>query len=416
MKLHISLAVASSVAFFASDLLAQPYVVTQEQMQPVYEASITPYKYGMVVVPEDNKHKCDCPTIYRKDGRWFMTYVIYNGSGGKDGRGYETWLSESEDLLHWKSLGRVLSYVGEDLQHDAKNVNPDPWLDELRWDANQRGGFPALLDWNWNGSYQLNTYDGRYWMTYLGGAGTGYEGVNGPLHIGMAWTSGDVTQAHEWQTYSWPILSEQDSEVQWWDSLIQYKSMVYLDEEQHLGAPFLMYYNAGGINPETQFKGERIGIATSRDMRQWKRYEGNPVFSHESQGIITGDAQIQKMYVRDGKVLDAPVEGAEVLYTMFYFSAFNPNRTYYAYNTFACSRDLIHWYDWEGEDLIKPTEDFDSFFAHKSFVLKYNGVVYHFYCAVNQPQQRGIAVATSVDLGHSSIAFPEPPPAKKKKK
>ena len=400
------------IALSVTAVQAQSYVVSQQEMRPVYEASLTPYKYGMVVVPEDERHKVDCPTVFRQGDRWYMTYVIYNGKGGKDGRGYETWLSESDDLLHWRTLGRLLSYIGEDTQHNAKNVNPDPWLDTLRWDANQRGGFPALLDWNWNGTYQLGQYDGRHWMTYLGGAGTGYEGVNGPLHIGMAWTDGDVSTAHEWQSYPWPILSEQDSDVQWFDGLIQYKSMVYYDEEQHLGTPFLMYYNAGGINPETQYKGERIGIATSPDMRTWHRYEGNPVFSHESQGIITGDAQIQKMYVRDGKVLDAPAEDAEVLYTMFYFSAFNPNRTYNAYNTFACSKDLIHWYDWEGEDLIKPTEDFDSFFAHKSFVLKYNGIVYHFYCAVNKPQQRGIAVATSKDLGHSELHFPVLPPKK----
>jgi hypothetical protein len=30
-------------------------------------------------------------------------------------------------------------------------------------------------------------------------------------------------------------------------------------------------------------------------------------------------------------------------------------------------------------------------------VVKYKGVVYHFYCAVNNKDQRGIAVATSVD-------------------
>ena len=39
-----------------------------------------------------------------KDGKWFMTYLIY------DGRGYETWLAESDDLLHWKHLGKVMSF------------------------------------------------------------------------------------------------------------------------------------------------------------------------------------------------------------------------------------------------------------------------------------------------------------------
>jgi hypothetical protein len=47
-------------------------------------------------------------------------------------------------------------------------------------------------------------------------------------------------------------------------------------------------------------------------------------------------------------------------------------------------------------------------FAHKSYVLKHDGVVYHFYCAVNNDQQRGIAVATSVPMGRSEVSFPTP--------
>lgn len=57
---------------------------------------------------------------------------------------------------------------------------------------------------------------------------------------------------------------------------------------------------------------------------------------------------------------------------------------------------LVHLTDWEGEDLIAPTEPYDELFAHKSFVVKQNDVVYHFYCAVNKQEDRGIAVATSV--------------------
>ena len=35
-------------------------------------------------------------------------------------------------------------------------------------------------------------------------------------------------------------------------------------------------------------------------------------------------------------------------------------------------------------------------------------MVYHFYCAVNNDQQRGIAVATSVPMGRSNVTFPKP--------
>ena len=96
------------------------------------------------------------------------------------------------------------------------------------------------------------------------------------------------------------------------------------------------------------------------------------------------------------------------LFVMFYFSAYNPDRKYNAYNTFSVSRDLLHWQDWTGPDLIVPSKPYDEMFAHKSYVVKHDGVVYHFYCAVNNDQQRGIAVATSVPMGRSEVSFPTP--------
>ena len=365
-----SLTYGQSVALqFAAD------IIPQSDMQRIYQEVRTPYKYGLVVAPTDNYHKIDCPTVFQQDGKWYMTYVVYNGKDGTDGRGYETWIAESDDLLHWTTKGRMLSYKDDG------------------WDMNQRGGFPALIDWTWDGSYGISKYKKNYWMTYIGGHGTGYEAVREPLNIGMAWTQNDITKAHEWQSGEKPLLSIDDKDVQWWEKLVQYKSTIYDDPQKTLGKRFVMFYNAGGINPENNLKAERIGIALSNDLKKWKRYDGNPVFANEVGGIITGDAQIAKM---------------GDLYVMFYFKAYDPSRKYNAFNTFAVSRDLIHWQRWEGEDLIWPTKSYDEMFAHKSCVVKHNGVAYHFYCAVNNDQQRGIAVATSVPMGRSAVHFPEP--------
>jgi hypothetical protein len=41
-------------------------------------------------------------------------------------------------------------------------------------------------------------------------------------------------------------------------------------------------------------------------------------------------------------------------------------------------------------------------------VIKHDGIVYHFYCAVDAADNRGIAVATSKDLGTSKIKFDLP--------
>ena len=357
--------------------------ISQNVMQKIYDEVKTPYKYGMVVAPKDNYHQIDCPMVYREGGKWFMTYVVYNGKDGTDGRGYETWLATSDDLLQWKTLGRLLCYAGKG------------------WDMNQRAGYPALIDWTWNGSYEMAKYKGRHWMSYFGGEGTGYEAIRKPLNMGMASTKGDITQAHPWETSSSPVLSINDKSAQWWEKLTHYKSTVYWDKNKTLGKPFVMFYNAGGINPANQLKAERIGIALSSNMTSWrrlplrtaKRKTGNPVFFHEAPGIITGDAQIVKF---------------PHYYVMFYFSAYNPERKYNAYNTFAVSRDLVNWQDWDGADLVYPSKPYDDMFAHKSYVLKHQGVVYHFYCAVNHAGQRGIAVATSVPMGRSQASFPTP--------
>ena len=370
----LSLLVFGSITAFAQK-------ISQNVMQKIYDEVKTPYKYGMVVAPEDNYHKIDCPMVYREGNRWFMTYVVYNGKDGTDGRGYETWLATSDDLLQWKTLGRLLCYA------------------DKGWDMNQRAGYPALIDWTWNGSYEMAKYKGRHWMSYFGGEGTGYESVRKPLNMGMASTKGDITQAHPWETSPAPVLSINDKNAQWWEKLTHYKSTVYWDRNKTLGKPFVMFYNAAGINPANQLKAERIGIALSSNMTSWrrlplrtaKRKTGNPVFFHEAPGIITGDAQIVKF---------------PHYYVMFYFSAFNPKRKYNAYNTFAVSRDLVNWQDWEGADLIYPSKPYDDMFAHKSYVLKHQGVVYHFYCAVNHAGQRGIAVATSVPMGRSQVSFP----------
>lgn len=84
--------------------------ISKEVMNKIYQEVRTPYKYGMVVAPADNYHKIDCPTVFRVGDKWLMTYVVYNGKEGLDGRGYETWLACSDDLLHWQTQGRLLSY------------------------------------------------------------------------------------------------------------------------------------------------------------------------------------------------------------------------------------------------------------------------------------------------------------------
>ena len=136
---------------------------TQAEMQAVYDEVQTPYKYGLVVAPKDESHMTDCPTVFRMNDKWYMTYVIF------DGNGYETWLSTSDDLLHWREVGCLLPF---------RNGT---------WDCQQRAGFPALTNWTWGSDNQgLGQLEDRYWMSYFGGENKGYEAQ--PLSIGMAYT------------------------------------------------------------------------------------------------------------------------------------------------------------------------------------------------------------------------------------
>ena len=372
MKIRKKLYLTCSILTFSLFVVAQR-IVSQTEMADIYNQIKTPYKYGLVIAPGDANHKIDCPTVFRHQGKWYMTYLVYDGSDWSNGRGYETWIAYSEDLLSWNTLGRILSFR------------------DGFWDTNQRGGFPALPDMVWGGSYALCPFDGKYWMTYIGGSNRGYEAD--PLRIGLAFIPEEyLGQGIEWESLDFPLLSSENKNAQWFEEITQYKSTIYQDKDEVLGVPFVLFYNAKGRHPHTGLKAERIGIALSKDLKTWERYPNNPVFALESENTITGDAHIQKI----GNV-----------YVMFYFRAHDPSRKYKAYNTFACSYDLVNWCEWKGDELVIPGCTYDNKYAHKSYVINHGGIVYHFYCAVNQSDQRGIAVATSQPLGESIVHFPE---------
>ncbi|MFN5423242.1 MAG: glycosylase [bacterium] len=333
--------------FFSCTSTRNSTAVSEKKMLDIYEKIKTPYKHGVVFKHPDSTKLIDSPSIFRWKKKWWMTYIIF------DGRGYETWLAESDNLVDWTSKGRIMSFS------------------DTGWDANQKAGYMSLLDINWGGSYKPTQHEGKYWMSYLGGSVQGYEA--GRLGVGIANTE-NPAETKEWQRLSNPVLAANDPGARWFENSTIYKSYVIHDKKKHTGKPFVMFYNAAGDTA----KYESIGMAVSDNMTDWKRFGNNPLITRYKQGTICGDAQITKM----GK-----------LYVMFYFGAFwngDPG----AYERFACSYDLINWTDWQGEDLIKPSESYDNTYAHKPFVIKWKGKVYHFYNAVGD-QGRVIALATS---------------------
>jgi predicted GH43/DUF377 family glycosyl hydrolase len=211
-------------------------------------------------------------------------------------------------------------------------------------------------------------------MSYIGGHLQGYE--TDPLSLGIAWSK-TPNQPLEWMRLSQnPVLGPSQPDARDFERLTLYKSNIIWDQKKSLGFPFVMFYNA-----KTKNGFERIGMAVSSDMVSWRRYGARPVVANgeEQQRGISGDPQIVKM---------------DDLWVMFYFGAgWKPK----AFDTFACSYDLVTWTKWDGPNLIEPSEPWDKTYAHKPWVIKHNGVVYHFYCAVGD-QGRNIALATSKDL------------------
>lgn len=321
-------------------------IVPKNIMQGIYEEIKTPYKYGVVLKEPDSLKMVDSPTVFRVDSIWYMTYIVY------DGRGYETWLAESKNLLDWKTKRKLLSF-----NHST-------------WDANQKAGYMSLIDIEWGGTYNALLHDGKFWMSYLGGATEGYE--SGVLGVGLAYNF-SLSKYSEWNKLPLPVLLPTDEDASWFETGKIFKSSIIYDENKLTGYPYLMYYNAKSDTANF----ESIGLAISDDMIKWKRFKKEPLITRRKG--ICGDAQIVK--IGD-------------LFVMFYFGAFwQPG----AFERFACSYDLVNWTDWNGESLIAPSEDYDKKYAHKPWVVKWNGIVYHFYNAVGS-EGRVIALATSKKL------------------
>jgi len=330
----------------------KPRLVSTETMQRIHAEVQTPHKYG-VVIPAAPGELIDCPNVFRHHGRWYMMFVV-----NQDRVGYETHLAVSDDLLHWERLGKILTFPKQG------------------WDAWQVDGGLALYDTRWDdATHELGTHDGRYWLSYIGGAKQGYE--PDPLAIGVASTD-DPSAVREWSRHAGnPVLAPDQADTRDFEHTTLYKSAIIRDDARTLGAPFVMFYN-GKSPPYGQ---ESIGIAVSDDLLSWRRFGHGPVVSNVGAApwAISGDPQLAKI----GDV-----------WVMFYFGAFwKPN----AFDTFACSYDLVHWTKWDGPHLIAPSEPYDKQFAHKPWVLKHDGIVYHFYCAVGD-QGRVIALATSKEL------------------
>lgn len=283
----------------------------------------------------------DCPFVFYHNNQYYMMHV------GFDGKGYQTGLAVSRDLLHWEKES-IIFKRGE----------------QEGWDKGGVAGMWILKENDLFKKPSLKKVDGKYWMIYHSYPDEGYEA--GPAQIGLAYTEDE--SLHHWTRLDKPILSWKDGDD--WERAGLYKGCLIEDRGK-----YYMFYNAK--DSEVWKWHEQIGMAVSDDMLEWKRVSGQPVICNTKPGwdsYFCADPCV----VKDGG-----------LWLMYYYGYDGEH----AQEGIAFSEDL---YRWEKVDtpILKHGNagEIDELHAHKPCVIEKDGTLYHFYCAVRESREKDKAV------------------------
>jgi predicted GH43/DUF377 family glycosyl hydrolase len=323
--------------------------VGRPAVTPIPDALKTPYKLNRLVVAASStpgtfdEKSVDCPYVCSLDGRYYMTFV------GFDGKGYQTGLASSDNLLQWKTEGLI---VGRNPEHPVTKYNV-----AMNWMLRENDVFSPG---------KLKRVNGRYVGVYHAYPNAGYE--EGPAVIGLCWSD----DLRRWQVDE-PCLKPADGAA--WERGGLYKPCLVEDR-----GTYYLFYNA---KTEEKHWHEQTGFATSRDLKTWTRYSGNPLIPNG------GPGSIDEKFASDPCVLKFGKQWA-----LFYYSL---DAKGVARDLLALSSDLRKITKCDGVliDVSKNKDDVDSMYAHKPGVIAKDGVLYHFYCAVSEKHGRGISVATS---------------------
>lgn len=306
----------------------------------------TPHKYPELVVAPSFKLgqydalAVDCPFVFRHKRRYYMTHV------GFDGTGYRTGIAWSKDLVKWEKEDVILDR--------GPQGSPTEYNAALTWIVRDNDLF---------GEGTLKTFEGRFVGTYHAYPKPGYE--TGPAAIGICYSK----DFHKWNLKD-PVLRASDPDAGEWEAGGLYKSCIVEQD-----GTYYMFYNAKtAAKPWT----EQIGLATSTDLKQWKRHNANPLIRVGEKGAFDDIFCSDPCVLRAGDV-----------WVMFFYTLSSDGK---ARDSVAFSRDLLHW-EKSGEILIEPGPpgSIDSRYAHKPGVFWKDDILYHYYCAVSPaaPRRQG---------------------------
>jgi predicted GH43/DUF377 family glycosyl hydrolase len=311
-----------------------------------------------------DSHAIDCPFVFSVDGRQGMTYV------GWDGVGYQT-------ALAWNDGGTWTR---------GEVVLPRDPSDPMR---QYNAALTSIIrDNDLHSAGELRRIDGWYYGTFHAYPGAGYE--TGPASVGFVRSRDLLT----WERVG-GVLSPADADAGAWERGGLYKSWLM----EHDGL-FYVFYNAKDVDdygsvvvPPPWI--EQTGLAVSRDLMTWERYEQNPVLSAGAPGAF------DERFASDPCVLRAGDA-----WVMFYFGLATDG---HAREGYATSTDLVNWTKSDEVLLdVGPAGSIDSLHTHKPAVITWNGRLEHYYTAValqeqpvavggySQNEMRGIARATNL--------------------
>jgi beta-xylosidase len=258
---------------------------------------------------------------------------------GFNGKGYNSFVVESDDLIHWKNPQLALGF------------GPEGAFD---FGGSVIGAF-LYESWDVNAPRILKKKDGKYWTLYGAYPRQGaYE-----LRPGYEGIAESVDGIHWSRASNDPILSVFQKDRKAWE-----KDCIY--------QPWLVEYNGTYYNFYNAADGsvERSGVAFSNDLFHWVRYPFNPVLNLRRDGYDAAFASDPKVF-RDGDH-----------WTMIYFGLGKGGASIMV----AFSRDLLHWTA-DPEPLYKfggHPSGLDKQYAHK-ISLVFNprdNTFYMYYCAV----------------------------------
>ncbi|HMD86510.1 MAG TPA: family 43 glycosylhydrolase [Terriglobia bacterium] len=335
--------------FIAAGLLA---LATRGWAQYDLDRIGTPYKLGKYVLTASgqegsfDKVSVDCPSVFRHQGAYFMTFVAF------DGVGYQTGLALSPDLVNWKKEGCILKR--------------DPSSSTLKYNV--------ALNWilRENGLYspgELTQVDGYFLGAYHAYPNAGLE--QGAAVIGLC-RSKDL---RNWIVDP-PCLRPEDGAA--WERGGLYKPCVL----RHEGKYYIFY------NAKNQTEGswrEQTGVAISKDLKRWTRYSANPVIANGVAGSPDEKFASDPCVLKDGHQWVLYYYGLDAKGVARDLAATSPDLLH----TTKCSKILID---------IGPKGSIDSTYAHKPSLIQYQRDLYHYYCAVSNDsgrEIRGISVARS---------------------